>query len=62
MLPLRQGQREETIFIGGSANAMSEVIDRSINQRFATLIANVSAESVATLNLLNFAIDIRVRC
>ena len=62
MLAFRQGKRKETIFIGGCTDAIRQIIDGGINQRFATLITDISAESVATLNLLNFVIDIRVRC
>lgn len=62
MLTFGQGKREETIFIGGCTDAIRQIIDGGINQRFATLVTDVSAESMATLNLLNFVIDIRVRC
>ena len=62
MLAFGQGKRKETIFIGGCTDAIRQIIDGGINQRFATLVTDVSAESVATLNLLNFVIDIRVRC
>ena len=62
MLTFGQGKRKETIFIGGCTDAIRQIIDSGINQRFATLITDISAESVATLNLLNFVIDIRVRC
>ena len=62
MLAFGQGKREETIFIGGCTDAIRQIIDGGINQRFATLVTDVSAESMATLNLLNFVIDIRVRC
>ena len=62
MLAFGQGKRKETIFIGGCTDAIRQIIDGGINQRFATLITDISAESVATLNLLNFVIDIRVRC
>ena len=62
VLALRQGKRKETIFIGCSTDAIRQIIDGGINQRFATLVTDVSAESVATLNLLNLVIDIRVRC
>lgn len=62
MLAFGQGKRKETIFIGGCTDAIRQIIDGGINQRFATLVTDVSAESMATLNLLNFVIDIRVRC
>ena len=45
-----------------TSTTIRQIIDGGINQRFATLVTDVSAESVATLNLLNFVIDIRVRC
>ena len=62
VLAFRQGKRKETILIGGCTDAIRQIIDGGINQRFATLVTDVSAESMATLNLLNFVIDIRVRC
>ena len=62
VLAFRQGKREETILISRCTDAIRQIIDGGINQRFATLVTDVSAESVATLNLLNFVIDIRVRC
>lgn len=62
VLAFRQSKRKETILIGGCADAIRQIIDGGINQRFATLVTDVSAESVATLNLLNFVIYIRVRC
>ena len=62
VLAFRQGKREETIFIGGCTDAIRQIIDGGIDQRLATLVTDVSAESMATLNLLNFVIDIRVRC
>ena len=62
VLALGQGKRKETIFIGCCTDAIRQIIDGGIDQRFATLVTDISAESVATLNLLNFVIDIRVRC
>jgi len=62
MLAFGQGQREEAILISRCTDAIRQIIDGGINQRFATLVTDVSAESVATLSLLNFVIDIRVRC
>ena len=58
VLALRQGKRKETIFIGCSTDAIRQIIDGGIDQRFATLVTDVSAESVATLNLLNRSSDL----